>query len=507
MLILYRVCLLLALHCPLAAVANQKKIDAVLRSVEQYCGACHAAPSPEILPKSSWPFVIDTMAKLAKKRMGREFIPPETLRDITALYYGSSPAKLPHLPVYLSDNSNQFSISDVGDLSSRPAITHIQPVQFSQNSEYQLLVCDAEMNQVLLLTKKDGSWQEEVLAEAEIPVRTQVIDYDGDGDKDIIVAVLGQFPPSGVLVGKVLLLRQTGVGKFQKEVLLSNVGRVTDTRAVDIDNDGDLDLVVSVFGGGAIGEILWLENLGDNKYQRHRILNYSGALNVSPYDLNNDGHIDIISLLSQEHEIVVAMMNLGNGQFQKKVIYKAPHPMYGSTSMSPYDIDNDGDMDILFTNGDAHDLQVEPKPYHGVQWLENQGGLKFKFHDIGRFYGAATAVAVDFDGDGDIDIVAGSWLNYWEDERRQSLIWYENNGKQQFARRNISNSPPGVVSLAAAEIADISDGKSSDIFVGVFRMDLFDIKGKKDEANKKQIKNNVIDNSRILLVQKKLKDN
>ena len=59
--------------------------------------------------------------------------------------------------------------------------------------------------------------------------------------------------------------------------------------------------------------------------------------------------------------------------------------------MSVVDLDQDHDDDILFTNGDAFDAQTDPKPYHGVQWLRNEGGGKFSFHDIGRFYGAANA--------------------------------------------------------------------------------------------------------------------
>ena len=62
------------------------------------------------------------------------------------------------------------------------------------------------------------------------------------------------------------------------------------------------------------------------------------------------------------------------------------------------------------SNGDALDTQPDPKPYHGVQWQENRGNLQFQFHDIGRYYGAAVARA----GDGDLDVVAGSWLNFWD---------------------------------------------------------------------------------------------
>src|SRR5690625_7564032 len=66
--------------------------------VQQYCGACHAVPSPSLLPKHSWPHVIDAMVELARRQTGRGFIPAEHAHHIKALYYGSSPTELPRLP-------------------------------------------------------------------------------------------------------------------------------------------------------------------------------------------------------------------------------------------------------------------------------------------------------------------------------------------------------------------------------------------------------------------------
>ncbi len=143
--------------------------------------------------------------------------------------------------------------------------------------------------------------------------------------------------------------------------------------------------------------------------------------------------------------------------------------MFGFTSMKLVDLDGDQDIDVLMTNGDALDLQPDPKPYHGVQWLENKGNFQFDYHDIGRFYGAAEAEAGDLDNDGDMDIVASSWNNYWQDNKRQGLIWYENTGGEKFVRHNIASQPQQIVSL---ELKDITGDGFLDIIGGVFRVDM-----------------------------------
>ncbi len=476
-------------------------IEYVVGLVNKHCGSCHDVPSPNLMPKKSWPTVIQAMADLSARRMGQEFISAEVARHITAYYYGTSPESLPLLPYYQNtNNSRTFLTSELGKKSEMPLVMSVMQVELGEDSSTEFLVCDGESNKVLLLAKTNGTWQETVLAEVQAPIRTEIVDYDLDGDEDIIVAALGRLPPSDELAGRVLILRQSDSGQFEKEVLLEGVGRVTDARAVDVDNDNDLDLVVAVFGGGAVGELAWLENIGEGKHAKHILLNLSGALNISPVDLDADGKTDFVSLISQEHEMVVAFMNRGEGRFDQVLLARAPHPMYGSTGMKLVDLDGDGDTDVLFTNGDAFDTQADPKPYHGVQWLENKGKLEFQFHDIGRFYGAATAVAGDLDADGDLDVVAGSWLNYWDDARRQSLIWFENDGKQKFTRQNILGKPPGIVSLA---LEDITGDGQLDIIAGVLRMDLLmnmiRNPGKEEDRNPANIGQEILETRVILL--------
>jgi hypothetical protein len=450
--------------------APTKTPEEVMALVQQYCSGCHNVPSPNILPKRSWPAVIRTMADIGKQRTRREYIPDDVLRDITALYYGSSPTELPTLPFdEVPSPGRTFVRHEMTALTTNPTILNVSATRLKTKSPQQFLVCDGEQGKLQLLERSGKKWKEKTLADIAIPIHTQVIDFDADGDLDIVVADLGIMPPVGALGGKVYLLRQDSSGAFNRELLQGDLHRVTDARALDLDADGDLDIAVAEFGGSDAGSVFWLKNDGAGKYERQLLLQASGALNVSPMDVDGDGRQDLVSLIAQEHESVVAFLNSGGGEFRKVVLASAPHPMYGSTSMSVVDLDQDHDDDILFTNGDAFDAQTDPKPYHGVQWLRNEGAGKFSFHDIGRFYGAANAVAGDLDGDGDLDVVASSWVNYWNEPRRSSLIWYENTGKETFVPHPISNRPAGLVTL---QLIDMTGDGVLDIVAGVFRMDL-----------------------------------
>jgi VCBS repeat protein len=336
----------------------------------------------------------------------------------------------------------------IGDeFTELPQITNLQTSDLDQDGLLDVIVCDAQKNQISWIRQlSTGGFIESVLADELIaPAHVQVIDFDFDGDLDLVVAVLGMLFPNNDRIGSVVILEQTDGHKFVKHIAVEQVARVSDVRAGDLDGDKDLDLAVAQFGYDD-GETRWLENKGDWKFESHVLQTLSGPVNCEVVDIDNDDDLDIVLLVSQEWEEIYIFINDGQGNFSPKLIYGSTNDDFGSSGITLSDFDRDGDQDILYTNGDAFDyIPPRPRPWHGVQWLENLGQLEFKFHRIADFAGAFSPRPLDIDQDGDLDLIVASAFNLWEKPEAQSLILLENDGEMRFSRRDITNTPTHIL--------------------------------------------------------------
>lgn len=335
----------------------------------------------------------------------------------------------------------------IGD--TKPWITHLNIVDLDQDGLKDVVVCDSKKNQIRWIRQgPKGIYLERPIGSSvRAPAHATPCDVDQDGDLDLLVAKMGMIFPNNDKIGAVVVLENNGQCEFSNRVLIDHIARVTDVQPGDLDGDGDLDLAVGQFGYDD-GEIRWMENKGAWEFESHPLLNLSGTIHTPVKDMDGDGDLDIVALVSQEWEEIYLFQNDGLGNFKTRLIYGSTNEDFGSSGISVEDLDLDGDLDILYTNGDAFDyIPPGPRPWHGVQWLENKGGLKFEYHRIGDFPGAYFANAVDVDRDGDLDVAVVSCFNKWDDPQAQSMIWFENNGKMQFTARNLTSTPTHLLLL------------------------------------------------------------
>lgn len=345
-----------------------------------------------------------------------------------------------------------------------PQITNVQIIDFNDDGRMDILACDARRQGIALIerTRLNG-WKERFLAEdLAFPAHATAVDLDGDGDRDLLVSVLGDIRPNDGVIGQLIWLEQSG-GEFIPHVLLDDVRRVADCQAGDLDGDGDLDLAVAVFGY-AHGQVLWLENLGEGRFLDRELLAAPGTIHVPLADYDGDGDLDIAAVVSQDEEEVWGFENQGGGTFRSRRLWFTHNFNLGSAGLIQNDLDRDGDVDLILPVGDnLEEAGSLPQDYHGCFWFENHGDWKFEAHRIAVFGGTYAAAVEDLDGDLDRDVVLVSMFNNWDDRRNASVIWLENDGRQQFRAWQIDAKPTHRVTVA---IGDLDGDGRNDILTG-----------------------------------------
>lgn len=141
--------------------------------------------------------------------------------------------------------------------------------------------------------------------------------------------------------------------------------------------------------------------------------------------------------------------------------------------LEPTDLDQDGDMDLLCTNGDCFDNNYANRS-RGLTWLENTGGMQFVHHRLVEMPGANRSVAGDLDGDRDRDIVlvanlpAGVKPLALRESNPRSIMVLEQTSPREFTPRVLERGTPRYPAL---EVADFNRDGKLDFAVGAQLMD------------------------------------
>ena len=200
-----------------------------------------------------------------------------------------------------------------------------------------------------------------------------------------------------------------------------------DLLAVDLDGDGDPDLVNDPRGGDP-GPVAWWENLGGGSFTEPRVVTSNGVFAVDAADLDGDGDLDLLSAAAYDDRELSWHENLGDGEFSAPTLIDDDPGAVRSVRTS--DLDRDGDPD-LFVAANVGDPDGE------VRWYENRGGGTF---GGGQRIAPLTdqtrdLFAADLDGDGDSDLL-GAYSGYGTADYHQAE-WFENLGGGRFSDRRV----------------------------------------------------------------------
>ncbi len=354
------------------------------------------------------------------------------------------------------------------DEFGRPFVTHVTIADLDQDRRPDVLYCESSTNTVRWLRQTEtGGFFEEIIGEISGPAHVAVADVQGTGRLDVLVASMGQVLPTNDRIGAVFVLENLDNRRFQPRLLLENVARVTDVRAANLagHRDGRLDLVVGQFGYDQ-GETQWLENDGNWRFTPHRVNAQSGCVHTPVADFDGDGRADFAALITQEWEEVHLFLNQGGGRFDETILWGSTNEDFGGSGMRVHDLNRDGRPDLLFSNGDGFDYAVRgPRPWHGLQWLRNDGGGAFTYSRIGYMGGAYAPSPADLDGDGDTDLVAVSGFGDWSNPETPSLMAFLNDGAETFTPVVLARTP---IQLITVDTGDLDGDGVPEIVTGGF---------------------------------------
>ncbi|MEM7202535.1 MAG: VCBS repeat-containing protein [Planctomycetota bacterium] len=280
------------------------------------------------------------------------------------------------------------------------------------------------------------------------------VDVDGDGDQDVVVGTGGA---SG-FSGPVRLLLNDGAGTLL-DVTYSHMPAVTEATAGiaagDVDRDGDTDVVV-----GNQGQDRLLLNDGSGRFTDVTAARFPAALDgtggVALGDVDGDGDLDLVAALLGQNKLY---LNDGTGTFGDATAVSLPVVDDHSRSLALADLDGDGDLDLVFGNGLATMAGLPNR------LLLNTGAGTFVDAAAGRLpieFEFTTAVAVgDLDQDGDPDLLLAQW--------GQSRLLL-NDGTARFVDATAA-LPPAPDAANAAALVDVDADGDLDVVLGDVRGD------------------------------------
>ncbi len=302
-------------------------------------------------------------------------------------------------------------------------------------------------------------------------------DLDGDGRLDLVMGVLGgSYDPIKTTIANLHYLTRTATGgwthRTSQLLAMIEVGSETIPSVVDLDQDGDLDLVVANKIEPierATSRIYWYENIGSSRSPAFRMrspLPIGGRYHLAPGwgDLDGDGRLD--ALIGSYGARVAWYRGTGSLTWAEADSALVTITRGSNTTPTLGDLDGDGDLDLLIgeATGTLNFYRNDGTPTAPRFVLVSD---TFDEIDVGR---RSAPTLADVDGDGDLDLLVGS------DD--QGLTLFRNRGNR-LAATFVADSAwrVEVPILSAPAFGDLDGDGRPDLVIGTSAGGLLYFKG------------------------------
>ncbi|HEY6554129.1 MAG TPA: VCBS repeat-containing protein, partial [Vicinamibacteria bacterium] len=242
--------------------------------------------------------------------------------------------------------------------SGLPRVADVQAADFDQDGDLDLVVAAfgwREVGSTLLLENRTTDWSKPEFVSREIdwrqgPIHVPVADLDKDGKSDF-VNLISQHHET------VVAFLNRGKNAFAPKTIYAapHPGWGTSGLALtDLDKDGDEDVLLT--NGDMFDEFLlkpyhgiaWLENRGTFPFTAHTLAPLSGVHRAQAVDLDLDGDLDIVACTlipgmakyGKALPSLVWLEQVAPGRFERRTLEKGGY----HASLDSADIDRDGDI-------------------------------------------------------------------------------------------------------------------------------------------------------------------
>ncbi|MFQ5503628.1 MAG: FG-GAP repeat domain-containing protein [Planctomycetota bacterium] len=278
-------------------------------------------------------------------------------------------------------------------------------------------------------------------------------DLDRDGDPDIVV-IGGNTPPRlFVNDGKGFFINASSATRYVPDTAF---GAIQSACLADLDGEGSLDLVYATDSHGQFHYV----NDGKGEFRGAPGSGLSAAKKVSARtvvagDVDRDGDNDLVFGATFQTQTRL-FLNDGKGTFTDVTATHLPASRGQTHHIALLDVDGDGDLDLLLANFSKQN-----------RLFENDG--KGRYRDVTATNLPVDAdasnwvVGGDVDQDGDLDLVWGNGdLNVFPNKGRQNKL-YLGDGKGKFSDNTSVGLPKAASNTESLVLGDVDQDGDLDL--------------------------------------------